>query len=399
MKRHARLLAKLLLTVLLLLGCSAAGGTDNVEMNLPDEPRTEASAPLEKPMESAPDRAAAELTVTVTIEDGGLLSDGERRVLEDFMIRWYRSVGSFEIQDFGPVFRGEEEALRHAASCRTQAAIRAAAPEDLHLTDCQVTLTVTDVSWDIISAKETTVMQFAGLPGIRSELFDLPHIFAVTGEGETCRILYHEADDNPYSSFSYDEETGVDSNFDDIMANIAQRRALPREPAAELKCDHPYDRQAALQYMLTYADHRNEEWHAYDDEGGNCMNFGSQVLLAGGIPMDYSGYDCWYSDGEWGVTDTFVNVGWFMEYAECNTGYGLVADADANYYSGEVGDLLLVGIDGLHHTTEICGLVRDEAGQTIDYLLCSNTTNYRNFPAGTYYYTGHWLVKIYGWND
>lgn len=399
MERRARLLTGLLLTALLLLGCSAAEKVDVGEANQPDEPSTGAAAPVEKPMESAPDRTEPELTVTVTVEDNGLLSDGERRVLQDFMTRWYLSVGSFEIQDFKPVFQGEEEALSHAASCRTQTAIRAAAPEDLHLTACQVTLTVTDVSRDVISVEETTVVQFAGLPGIESELFDLAHIFAVTGEGDGCRIVYHEADDNPYSSFSYDEENGVDSNYEDIMANIAQRRALPREPAAELKCDHPYDRQAALTYMLTYADHRNGEWHAYDDEGGNCMNFGSQVLLAGGIPMDYSGYDCWFSEGVSSVTGSFVNVGWFMDYARCNTGYGLVADADANYYNGEVGDLLLVGLYGLQHTTEICGLVQDEKGQTIDYLLCSNTTNYRNFPAGAYYYTRHWLVKIYGWND
>lgn len=397
MKRRAWLLAGLLLTAML-LGCSAAGETDNAGKNPSDEPSIGVTAPVEKPMGSAPDETEPELTVTVTIKDDDMLSDGERRLLEDFMTRWYLSVGSFEIQDFTPVFQGEEEALRHAASCRTQAAIRAAAPEDLHLTACQVTLTVTGVSWDVIHAEETTVMQFAGLPGIRSELFNMPHTFAVTGE-EACRIAYHEADDNPYFSFSYDEENGVDSDFAVIMENIAQRQALPREAAAELKCDHPYDRQAALKHMLTYADHRNEEWHAYDDEGGNCMNFGSQVLLAGGIPMDYSGYDCWFSEEGWGTTDSFVNVGWFMDYAACNTGYGLVADADANYYNGEVGDLLLIGNFGLHHTTEICGIVRDEAGQTIDYLLCSNTANYRNFPAAAYYYTRHWLVKIYGWND
>ena len=64
------------------------------------------------------------------------------------------------------------------------------------------------------------------------------------------------------------------------------------------------------------------------------------------------------------------------------------------------GDILILGPDGGHnHTTVISGIVRDASGQTVDYLLCSNTTNYTDFPAGAYYYTSQRLIKIYGWND
>lgn len=402
MRKRTWLLPGLLLTALLLLGCSAgkAQTADTAGTQAADEAQTEDAAPSEELAETMKEPAEEpELTVTVTVVDGGRLTEERRDLLTRFMTLWYRSVGSFEIEDFTPVFQGEEAALRHAASCRTQAAIRTAAPEDLHMTDCRVTLTVTDINGGTVIAGETTAMQFAGLPGIESELFDLPHIFVLTGEGDDCRIAAHEADDNPYFSFFYDTERGVDTHFDDLMENIAQRGELPREAAEERSCDHAYDREAALEYMLTYADHRNEAWHAYDDEGGNCMNFGSQVLLAGGIPMDYSGYDCWFSSRTGGSTNSFVNVGWFLDYAECNTGYGLVANTEANYYTGQIGDLLLVGIYEPLHTTEICGLVTDETGQTVDYLLCSNTTNYRNFPARAYYYTRHWLVKICGWND
>jgi len=395
MGKWAWLLPGLLLTVLLLLGCSAgkAQTTDTAGAEPVDGSSTEAIP------ESTANAEEPELTVTVTVADGGLLAREDRELLADFMTLWYRSVGSFEIEDFTPVFLDEEEALRHAASCRTQAAIRTAALEDLHLTHCRVTLTVTDVYGDTVSASETTVMQFAGLPGIKSELFDMPHTFVLTGEGDNSRIAYHAADDNPYTDFSYDTERGVDAHYDDLMENIERRREQGWEDTAERSCGHPYDRQAALKYMLTYADHRNSEWYAYDDVGGNCMNFGSQVLLAGGIPMDYSGYDCWFSNGTGGATNSFVNVGWFLDYAQCNAGFGLVADTEANYYTGQIGDLLLVGIYSPRHTTEICGLVTDDSGRTVDYLLCSNTTNYRNFPAGAYYYTRHWLVRICGWND
>ena len=47
----------------------------------------------------------------------------------------------------------------------------------------------------------------------------------------------------------------------------------------------------------------------------------------------------------------------------------------------------------------ISGIIRDEAGQTVDYLLCSNTANLRNYPASAYYYANRQLTKILGWND
>ena len=52
-----------------------------------------------------------------------------------------------------------------------------------------------------------------------------------------------------------------------------------------------------------------------------------------------------------------------------------------------------------NHTTVICGVLTDDAGQTVDYLLCSNTANLRNYPASAYYYANRQLTKILGWND
>ena len=39
--------------------------------------------------------------------------------------------------------------------------------------------------------------------------------------------------------------------------------------------------------------------------------------------------------------------------------------------AGQVGDLLLLGVDSPRHTTVISGFVTDGSGKTVDYLLCS----------------------------
>ncbi len=388
-----RLLCLLFALSLLLTGCSISAGTSDGVLPAVQKSETLSAIP------------ETEISVDV-VDSENLLSRGQSKRINELLTRWYYFIGSFEEKDFSELFSADsqDEALQHAASCRTLAAIRRAAPEDLRMSKCAVTLTVTEVRDDDgevrIELDENTAMQFVGLD-VESELFDLPHIFKMRNVGgDEWVITHHEADDNPYFSFTYQEGCDTDPNLPMFLRNIERRQLLRGETAqVTFNCDHPYDRQAALRYMQEYCSHRNEAWYAYDDVGGNCMNFGSQILLAGGIPMDYEGSAKWYWENVNRTDLPFINVGSFVEYARTNEGFGLVADMDAGYYTGEVGDLLIFGVNSSRHTTAICGFVRDGEGNVIDYLLCSNTTNYRNFPAGAYYYTGQRLVKIYGWND
>ncbi|CAG8496847.1 4485_t:CDS:2 [Dentiscutata heterogama] len=47
-----------------------------------------------------------------------------------------------------------------------------------------------------------------------------------------------------------------------------------------------YDRQKAVNYAGQYCLHPNSNYENYDKKGGDCTNFASQVLHAGGIPTD-----------------------------------------------------------------------------------------------------------------
>ena len=41
----------------------------------------------------------------------------------------------------------------------------------------------------------------------------------------------------------------------------------------------------------------------------------------------------------------------------------------------------------------------EEDGETVDYLVDSNTADLRNFPVSAYAYTSQLLIRIHGWND
>ncbi len=334
---------------------------------------------------------------------------GQELLLLDFMECYYRSISTLQVIDPVALFADTEETIYHKTIWHGLCAIRRLSPIDLTMTSYSYSLRCesitpseeTEGNVDMV-LRESNVVYFAGLDGIPSEQFGIKHTFTLRGEGDSWRIVKHWSDDNAYYSADYDRETGQDTNFPAITDYIEARHQLPREALPAVTADHPYDRQAARQYMLSYVGKRNGDFKAYDDYGGNCMNFGSQVLLSGGIPMDTSGgYETgwyWYSASQ--TTLPWVNVGWFLEYAAAEREHGLVAVVNAPYFTGETGDIITMGVEEpANHTTVILDTIKDENGDTVDYLLCSNTADLRNFPASAYYYTNFQLVKIIGWND
>lgn len=399
-----RVLALLLAACMLLPVLTACGGERQSEstpqVSGQDQPQT-------------PKDDGFSTSVDGRVEDAeGLVTEEQKQLMTRLMTGWYTDIALFDEPQLGGLFADEKDAAMHEASIRTLTAIRQQALTDLRMRDVSYVLTVTKAEPSAeedavegqvhIEANETTVMHFAATPDVDSKMYDVPHIFElVPSDDGGWLIKHHEADDNPYFSLTYEEGAAVDGRLQQLLRAI-ERRSLQRQETVQvtLTCDHPYDRAAAERYMRQYDHQRNDRWHAYDDVGGNCMNFGSQVLLAGGIPMDEEGGSKWFWRGQNDLDLSWINVGRFYSYARENRGYGLVADTEANYYTGGVGDILILGPDGGHnHTTVISGIVRNELSETVDYLLCSNTTNYTDFPAGAYYYTSHRLIKIYGWND
>lgn len=399
-----RVLALLLAACMLLPVLTACGGERQSEstpqVSGQDQPQT-------------PKDDGFSTSVDGRVEDAeGLVTEEQKQLMTRLMTGWYTDIALFDEPQLGGLFADEKDAAMHEASIRTLTAIRQQALTDLRMRDVSYVLTVTKAEPSAeedavegqvhIEANETTVMHFAATPDVDSKMYDVPHIFElVPSDDGGWLIKHHEADDNPYFSLTYEDGAAVDGRLQQLLRAI-ERRQLQRQETVQvtLTCDHPYDRAAAERYMRQYDHQRNDRWYAYDDVGGNCMNFGSQVLLVGGIPMDEEGGSKWFWRGQNDLDLSWINVGRFYSYARENRGYGLVADTEANYYTGGVGDILILGPDGGHnHTTVISGIVRNELGETVDYLLCSNTTNYTDFPAGAYYYTSHRLIKIYGWND
>ena len=281
-------------------------------------------------------------------------------------------------------------------------AVRERSLIDLHINYYNFSLRIAGIRTISLSKVDVEVwescdQQYAGL-SVLSREFDIEHHFTLElGDDSIWRISNHKSECNPFYVFKYDASSNSDAKIGTVLSNIGMRNAqyggeIKEEPA----CDHPYNRAAAVEYARQWVNARNPNYKAYDALGGNCMNFASQVLHAGGIRQT----DGWFFESPKRFYRSWINVDGFTAYATSASPDKLLCDVNANYYSGQPGDLILMGIDSpTNHATIICDVVKDGDGRTVDYLLCSNTSNLENFPASAYYYTNQRLVQIFGWND
>ena len=167
-----------------------------------------------------------------------------------------------------------------------------------------------------------------------------------------------------------------------------------------------YDRNKAVAYADKYHHVRNPVWYNFTDEGGNCQNYASQCMLEGGIALDYFGeeqWKCYINDPDYdpyinedetpeGRTRSWVNVGYFYNYAKYNEGKGLVAEANANLYYAQPSDIIMVGNGGLAHTVIVSKVVDGHI------LVDSNSIDMKDYPIEAYTYTDIMLIKILGNN-
>lgn len=302
---------------------------------------------------------------------------------------------------------------------------------DLHMINYKCGLTISEVSEENgqvkVVVKEDHTVNFAFIPKVDSSSSGIAHTFYLKAVGDTYEIEEHYKEEDSFLML----EEAVDNSGDDAdkvsdellkeALSAVEKLSLEKEyynsnkqKTQEPYAENTYNPEAAVKYAMTWVDSekviRNEsEFAVYDEYGGNCNNYISQCLNAGGIPMDYHGnIDTqwkWYGETvnfeetDAGRSPSWAGVEEFHTYARENTGYGLKAVVDDNVYSGSPGDVLQYGHGGeWRHSVFITEVIKDKHGNVLDYLINSNTTDRINYPASAYGYAQQRLIKIIGWN-
>ena len=251
---------------------------------------------------------------------------------------------------------------------------------------------------------EDDYLNFKCLDGITSETLGIENTFVVKKVNDSYKIESHEKVQSQNIIFDENETSSVNDvlaiynyYYSNLKYTIKKEETYKIEAqtnhfVASKTYDANYDRNAATAYLEAHWRNRNDYYYDFSDEGGNCQNLASQVLYAGGAPMDFTGEDYWYYDSASNSTASWRAVQSFEEYIDYNDGTGVVCEEVENIYYAEPGDIVHVGHSAPSHATVVSKIVNGHI------LLDSNSLDMKDMPLEVYIYANRKLYKVIGIN-
>ncbi len=341
---------------------------------------------------------------------------------------YYRSMEELEYYDIKGLFSDEKEAYKNETALKYLIEARKLRNFDMTLSNVKYDINYKkyNVENDTykIELTENGYYNFNYMKDITSKVYDISNTFEIVKIGDEYKIKsfnkiqdFYVMINNTFKDTS-DYKNELDNIKNNFLKEVEKEQNNLKTSLNEYKngysisksFDHEYDREKAVEYVKKYVTTRNNEYAKYDEYGGNCQNYASQMLIAGGIPMDSNGdisvqwkhYSSTVNESpvKQGRSYSWTGVPYFYTYAKNNTGFGLVAKVDANYYSASKGDIVQVGYNNEYrHTAVVVDLLKDENNNVIDIIINSNSINMENYPLQGYVYPMKRLIKILGYND
>ena len=224
--------------------------------------------------------------------------------------------------------------------------------QDTALTEAQQNVVDT-----FVQSMDTTVEMFDEYIGETSDFTYHIKVSAPVAEPDNITLtgldeFDNDVNINEYELRSYDEI--YRNGAEDAQAAVQSMMISPAWVATKINNYNSYNRIAARDYAYKYWSSYNPAYTSYKGNGGDCANFVSQCIHAGGIPTDAT----WKADSvSWirasAVPSYMVNKGYATKTSYTNATAGSFA-----YTSSGAGHIVLVSInDGAKiaytaHTTD-----------------------------------------------
>lgn len=383
------------------------------------------NAQANRSVESLPAQAYSKIT-----DNENLLTDEQTALLHSYAQRYADTLYYVQPQRISQLYADtqSQEYQVNKTALDILASIRGMRDIDLTLEYAEVEYTIDKVekkgSTVTVHLKENNTQKFRHLeePSYSANLY---HKFTLMEQNDSWKIKkhYHEEDFYLLAIEGWQDATGAD-NAEKGENAFALIIADAKENLADISqfqqgtyytnlnvADTSYDRQRAVDYAQQWWNERNYNgrYLAYDDFGGNCQNFASQCLYAGGIRMDNTGT----IDNQWkfysevlnskqtasGRSYSWTGVDMFYSYAVASYKSGLVSLTDIDYRYAEKGDIIHVGAYyQWRHALLITDVIKNEDGSVKEIIVASNTADRWNYPLSAYIYTAPRLIHILGQN-
>lgn len=143
----------------------------------------------------------------------------------------------------------------------------------------------------------------------------------------------------------------------------------------------PYNRAQAVAYAQKWALSANPQYYHFEGIGGDCTNFISQCLLAGGGVMNYSKTNGWFYISSSNRSPSWTSVDFLQQFLLSNTGVGPYAEVmDVNLL--QEGDLIQLQQNPTHFNHTV--IITKKIGKQI--YVCAHSNDAKDRPLSSYIY-------------
>lgn len=155
-----------------------------------------------------------------------------------------------------------------------------------------------------------------------------------------------------------------------------------------------YNRDLAIEYAKKYALKYNPNYFHFDGIGGDCTNFISQCLLAGGCKMNYDKYYGWFYINKDNRSPSWTSVKYLQRFLLSNKSPGIKAKI-LPIEQLKIGDIIQIrqNPNEFNHTVIITKIT------TREIYVCAHSYNVLDKPLSSYKYIELKGIHIVGINE
>lgn len=142
-----------------------------------------------------------------------------------------------------------------------------------------------------------------------------------------------------------------------------------------------YDRMGAVRYALDYALQYNPNYFQFNEIGGDCTNYISQCLLAGGGVMNYDYANGWYYTNSNNRSPSWTSVEFLQRFLLSRNRVGPLAEK-CKIEEVEIGDLIQLrqNPNRFNHTVIVTKIENGEI------YVCAHSNDAKNKRLNDYFF-------------
>lgn len=161
----------------------------------------------------------------------------------------------------------------------------------------------------------------------------------------------------------------------------------------------PYNRKAALNYAKKWSFTRNPKYYDFSNIGGDCTNFSSQVIHAGGCPMNWNRTFGWYYNNLNDRSPSWTSVEYLYQFLTSNEAKGPKAEK-SSIDNIDIGDIVQLnfGLDTkFDHSLVVVRI--NEPRNLNNIFIATHSYDRFDYPLSNYNFKDIRFIHILGYRN